>query len=119
MPKIMLAEDDPTMVSLLKTLLGMEGYQVVVLSISDDVLESVRRDPPDLLLMDVYLANVNGMDVLNQIRADDETRDLKVIMSSGQNVEVECAIRGANDFLLKPYMPDDLLKIIRRNLNPA
>lgn len=119
MPKIMLAEDDLTMVALLQTLLGMEGYQVVALSVDDDVLESVRKDQPDVLLMDVHLPHVNGMDVLDQIRADGETSDLKVVMTSGLNLEIECIDRGANDFLLKPYMPDDLLGILKRNLNPT
>lgn len=117
MPRIMLAEDDLTMVTLLKTLLGMEGYQVIALSIDDDVVEAVRSDRPDVLLLDVHLPNANGLDVLDRIREDDETRDLKVVMTSGLNLEIECKNHGADDFLLKPYMPDDLLTILERNLN--
>lgn len=117
MARIMLAEDDLTMVTLLKTLLGMEGYQVVALSIDDDVVEAVRADRPDILLMDVHLPHANGLDVLAQLRKDDETMDLKVVMSSGLNLELECKNHGADDFLLKPYMPDDLLKILKKNLN--
>jgi CheY-like chemotaxis protein len=117
MPRIMLAEDDMTMVTLLKTLLGMEGYQVVALSIDDDVFEAVRNDRPDVLLLDVHLPHANGLDVLDQLREDDETRDLKVVMTSGLNLDLECKHHGADDFLLKPYMPDDLLKILERNIN--
>lgn len=117
MPKIMLAEDDHTMVTLLETLLGMEGYQVVALSVNDDIFEAVRNDCPDVLLMDVHLPHTNGLDVLDQLRANDETRDLKVVMSSGLDLGHECKNRGANDFLQKPYMPDDLLDILKRNLN--
>ena len=113
----MLAEDDLTMVTLLKTLLGMEGYQVVALSIDDDVVEAVRKDRPDILLLDVHLPHANGLDVLDQLREDDETSDLKIVMTSGLNLELECKNHGANDFLLKPYMPDDLLTILERNLN--
>lgn len=119
MSKIMLAEDDLTMIALLKTLLGMEGYEVVALTLEDDILESVRRDPPDVLLMDVHLPFVNGMDVLEKIRADEKVKDLKVIMTSGLNLALECKECGANDFLPKPYMPDDLLNMLRRNLNPS
>lgn len=119
MPKITIAEDDLTMVALLQTLLGMEGYQVIALSVDDDVLESVRQDQPDVLLLDVNMPNVNGLDVLDQVRADDETRDLKVVMTSGLDLETECINHGADDFLLKPYMPDDLLNILKRNLNPS
>lgn len=119
MPKIMLAEDDLTMVTLLKTLLGMEGYQVEALSIDEDVFEAVRSNRPDVLLMDVHLPHANGLDVLTQLRTDDTTRDLKVVMTSGLNLELECKNQGADDFLLKPYMPDDLLNILKRNLSPS
>jgi CheY-like chemotaxis protein len=117
MPRIMLAEDDLTMVTLLTTLLGMEGYQVIALSVDDDVFEAARRDRPDVLLLDVHLPYANGLDVMDQLRADDKTRDLRVVMTSGLNLDLECKNHGADDFLLKPYMPDDLLKMLKRNLN--
>jgi DNA-binding response OmpR family regulator len=115
----MLAEDDHTMVTLLTTLLDMEGYQVIALSIDDDVYDAVRNDRPDILLLDVHLPHVNGLDVLDQLRENDETQDVKVVMTSGLNLELECKNHGADDFLLKPYMPDDLLNILRRNINPS
>jgi len=117
MPKIMLAEDDHTMVTLLTTLLGMEGYQVVALSVNEDIFDAVRNGSPDVLLMDVHLPHTNGLDVLDQLREDDTTRDLKVVMSSGLDLELECINHGADEFLLKPYMPDDLLEILKRTLN--
>ena len=117
MPRIMIAEDDLTMITLLTTLLGMEGYQVLALPVDEDVFEAARRELPDVLLLDVHLSYANGLDVLNQLRKDDITRDLKVVMTSGLNLELECKNHGANDFLLKPYMPDDLLKILKKNLN--
>jgi len=119
MPKIMLAEDDQTMVTLLETLLGMEGYQVVSLGVDDDVFESVRQDRPDVLLLDVHLPNANGLDVLTQLRAHGETKDLSVVMTSGLNLETECINSGANNFLLKPYMPDELLNILAQNINQS
>ena len=119
MPKIMLAEDDHSMVMLLTTLMDMEGYQVIALSVDDDVFDAVRRDQPDVLLLDVHLPHVNGLDVLDQLRGDDETHDMKVVMTSGLNLELECKNHGADDFLLKPYMPDDLLNILKRNINPS
>lgn len=113
----MLAEDDQTMVTLLETLLSMEGYQVVSLEVDDDIFESVRSDRPDVLLMDVHLPNVNGLDVLAQLRAHEETKDQSVVMTSGLNLENECLNSGANNFLLKPYMPDELLNILKENIN--
>jgi CheY-like chemotaxis protein len=117
MPKIMLAEDDLTMVTLLKTLLGMEGYQVLALSIDEDVVDAIQNDRPDVLLMDVHLPNANGLEVLDRLRRDEKTRNLKIVMTSGLDLEVECKNHGADDFLLKPYMPDDLLVILARAIN--
>ena len=119
MPKIMLAEDDRTMITLLKTLLGLEGYQVVALGENDDVFEAVCQDRPDVLLLDVHLPNANGLDVLAQVRANVDTNDLSVVMTSGLNLEDECLRSGANGFLLKPYMPDDLLSLLKRSLSQS
>jgi len=117
MPTVMLAEDDQTMVSLLKTLLGMEGYQVVALDMEEDIFDAVKTHQPDLLLLDVHLPNANGLDIIDQIRSAPETKDTSVVMTSGLNLEAECMRHGASEFLLKPYMPDDLLGILKRNLN--
>lgn len=118
-PKVLLAEDDATMVSLLKTLLKMEGFEVVALMADDDVPEAVRTEKPDILLMDVHLANQSGLDILDDIRNTQDIRGVHVIMSSGSNVKDECKSHGANGFLLKPYMPDELITILKQSIKPA
>ena len=61
MAKILLAEDDPTMLSLLRTLLTMEGFQVIdLVSTEEDILEVVRREKPDVVLLDVHLPKTIG-----------------------------------------------------------
>jgi CheY-like chemotaxis protein len=118
-PKVLLAEDDPTMVSLLKTLLKMEGFEVVALFADSDIPQVTRDEKPDILLMDVHLANLSGLDILDDIRSTEDIRSVKVIMSSGSNVREECMRHGANGFLLKPYMPDELITILKHSLNAA
>ena len=98
MAKILLAEDDPTMVSLLKTLLKMEGFDVVAL---------------DALFMDVHLGGQSGMTILEKIRANQLNANVKIVMTSGLNMKEECISRGADVFLLKPFMPDDLISALR------
>lgn len=115
--KVLLAEDDITMVSLLKTLLKMEGYQVVALNAEDDVLAAVRREQPNVLLLDVHLFQQSGMEILDNLRKSKDTKNTCVVMTSGMNVKDECLRRGANDFLLKPYMPDDLFDVLDRNID--
>jgi len=113
MLKVMLAEDDQTMVSLLKTLLHMDGFEVIALDADDDVPAAVARVNPDVLLMDVHLSNQNGVEILDVIRASKDIRDVHVIMISGLNLKDECLKHGADDFLLKPFMPDELVKKLR------
>ena len=117
--KVLLAEDDITMVSLLKTLLKMEGYEVVALDADADVPAAVRREKPDVLLLDVHLFQQSGLEILDQLRRASDTRSTSVVMTSGMNMREECINRGANDFLLKPYMPDDLIGILKRNIKSA
>ena len=97
--KVLLAEDDVTMVSLLKTLLKMEGFDVVALQADD-----------------LHLATQSGLDILDEIRETQDVRDLRVVISSGSNVKEECLRHGANGFLLKPYMPDDLITILKQTI---
>jgi len=113
MPKVLIAEDDHTMVSLLQTLLRMEGFDVVALDVDVDVPDAVLREKPDVLLMDVHFGEQSGMEIVESIRRDPELSRLRMVMTSGLNVREECMKRGANDFLLKPFMPDDLINVLR------
>jgi DNA-binding response OmpR family regulator len=113
MAKVLIAEDDPTMVSLLKTLLNMEGFDVVALDVNEDVPIAVRLEKPDVLFMDVHLGEQSGMEILEVIRKEKDLADLRVVMTSGLDKKEECIRGGADAFLLKPFMPDDLLKLLK------
>jgi DNA-binding response OmpR family regulator len=117
--KVLLAEDDLTMVSLLTTLLKMEGFNVVSLHADADVPAAVRSEKPDVLLMDVHLSHQSGLDILQTIRQSKDMSQTRVIMSSGANVREECINCGANGFLLKPYMPDELITILKQTIKSA
>ncbi len=114
MAKVLLAEDDQTMVSLLKTLLNMEGFEVLALDVDSDVTAMVQREKPHVLFMDVNLGGQSGMEILDTIRRQQELSGVRIVMTSGLNVKEECINRGANAFLLKPFMPDDLLKALKQ-----
>jgi DNA-binding response OmpR family regulator len=107
----MLAEDDPTMLTLLKTLLKMEGFESIPLASDANIVQSVLADHPDVLLMDVHLVNQNGLDILKELRANKDL-NLRIVMSSGMDVREQCLKLGADSFLLKPYMPEDLVKAL-------
>jgi DNA-binding response OmpR family regulator len=116
MRKLMLIEDDETMLSLLRTLLQFEGFEVVVLSNEknlDEIMRTMRREKPEVILLDVYLRHHNGFDLIDKIRQDPQLKDTQVLMSSGTDFRTQCIRRGADGFLLKPYMPDELINMIK------
>ena len=114
MLKVLLADDDYTMVALLKTLLGMEGYQVAtLLDKSGDILENIRSAKPDILLIDIFLGDRNGLDIVRQIRLLPDLNGIRIIMASGIDKTEECLAAGADEFLLKPYMPNELFEKLR------
>ncbi|MCX7608028.1 MAG: response regulator [Anaerolineales bacterium] len=114
MTKVLVADDDETMVSLLATLLKMEGFSVTTLMDKNGhPLENIRAAQPDILILDIYLGRHSGLDLVRQIRQTEDLRSLRVIMVSGMNRREDCLAAGADDFLLKPYMPDELFAKIR------
>ncbi len=113
MAKILLAEDDATMVSLLITLLNMEGFEVVALDANADIAAAVQREKPHALFMDVHLGGQSGMKILEKIRKNRDTAHVRIVMTYGMNMKDECLKQGANAFLLKPFMPDDLISALK------
>jgi CheY-like chemotaxis protein len=119
MPKVLLAEDDDTMVSLLTTLLRMEGFEVLVVEPEGSIQEAIQRENPDVLFLDVHLGHQSGLAILDTLRQDETTRNVSVIMTSGMNLKEDCLKRGANAFLLKPYMPDELVDTLKKVIAAA
>ena len=116
-PKVMLIEDDHTMMLLLTTLMRFEGFETAVLKNDeslDTIMDDIRQEMPDVILLDVHLGRINGLDLLNAVRQDEETHHIGVIMSSGMDVSQRCTELGANAFILKPFMPEDLIQKIRQ-----
>lgn len=116
MAKILVVDDDHTMTSLLSTLLGMEGYQVATIRDWGKILDTIQEETPDLILMDRFLPQSDGIDLVTQIRANPATTSLQILMTSGMDVEDLCLAAGADAFLLKPYSPDQLLESIQLHL---
>jgi two-component system phosphate regulon response regulator PhoB len=91
----------------------MEGFEVLALDVDSDVTAVVEREKPHALFMDVHLGGRNGLEILDAIRRQQELSAVRIVMTSGLNVKDECINRGANAFLLKPFMPDDLLRELK------
>jgi DNA-binding response OmpR family regulator len=117
MPKVMLIEDDANMFSIVKMFLEFEGYEVVHWENGeqiDDILNRLQSERPDLVLLDVNLRYLNGFDILHQLRADPALADVQVLMASGMDMTYKSQREGANGFILKPFMPDELVEKIKQ-----
>jgi two-component system chemotaxis response regulator CheY len=114
--KIILCDDDPTMRSLLETLLGMEGYHALsfIESTDEKFIDYLIVEQPRAVLLDVHLAYSNGIDLMIKIKQEEQLKDMLVLMTSGMDLRKECMENGADGFLLKPYMPDDLISWLRK-----
>jgi two-component system alkaline phosphatase synthesis response regulator PhoP len=116
MTKVMIVDDDRTMVSLLKILLEMDGFEVVNVTQGGNFLPKVREEKPDIVLLDVFLTNMDGKELVAELRNTDDVSDMKVVMTSGMDLADQCTTAGADAFLLKPYTPEQLMSVLNENL---
>jgi adenylate cyclase len=114
-PRILVVDDVPANVRLLEAILVPEGYAVAAASSGPDALEAVVADPPDLLLLDVQMAGMNGYEVCRRIRENEATTLLPVVMVTSHDTEARIdGIRaGADDFVTKPFDKQELLLRVR------
>jgi DNA-binding response OmpR family regulator len=121
MEKILLIDDDIVMVDLLRTLLEIEGFSVSALPDGEDVLALIKEVDPEMILLDVNLndyrgVNLDGFKLLGQIRECADLEEIKIIMTSGMDFSAQSVDKGADGFLHKPYMPDELVNLIKEIL---
>jgi CheY-like chemotaxis protein len=121
MAKLLIVEDQESIQTLLSTLLVFEGHQVEVAVEKDDILEVLDQGDVDLVLLDVHLESpdgkeISGYEILDIIRRSPGLKDTRVVMTSGMNFQSQALQAGADAFLAKPYLPEDLSKVINQAL---
>lgn len=116
MPKVMIVDDDRTTVTLLQTLLSLDGFDVVAVPRGTDVLAQARHERPDVFLVDYHLSDMAGTQLIHQLRADADFGKTPIVMASGLNVESEAKHAGANVFLVKPFEPSNLATLFNKLL---
>ena len=109
MSKILVADDDRVMLGLLKTLMEMEGNEVVTVTRPEDIVPAAQAEEMTLILMDYHLAGGNSMDALRTLKSDPVLKKIPVLVASGMDREFECKKAGAESFILKPFRPAELL----------
>lgn len=117
--RVLVVEDDPGVASLLRRGLAFEGYEVAHVSDGGQALMSVRNDPPDLLILDVMLPVINGIEVAKRIRsaeAKSGSKSLPILMLTARDGvpdRISGLDAGADDYLVKPFDLDELGARIR------
>ena len=110
--RILVVDDEPDIVALVAYHLAKAGYRVSTASSGTDALESVRRERPALIVLDLMLPGMSGYEVLDQLRANDATRDVAVLMLTARREEadrIQGLSLGADDYLTKPFSPQELV----------
>lgn len=110
--RILLVDDDEELLAALELKLRKEGYEIDTVLDGEAALEKIHADLPDLVILDVNMPRMNGMDVCKALRSDDKTRDLAIIMLTARDDEVDRILGlefGADDYVTKPYNPRELI----------
>ena len=114
--RIMVVEDEQDLQDLLRYNLEREGYTVSSALRGDEALKAIRKDRPDLVLLDLMLPGVDGLEVCRALRSDDATRDVPIVMltAKGEEADVVTGLElGADDYMTKPFSPRVLIARIK------
>jgi DNA-binding response OmpR family regulator len=107
-PHLLLVDDDQQLAAMLHEFLELQGFKVDVIGDGEAALEQIATQPPELVILDVMLPGINGFEVLEQLR---KTHDVPVIMLTARGEESDRILglmRGADDYLPKPFNPLEL-----------
>lgn len=118
---ILVCEDDPAMLRIFQFLLQQQGIRkVLTTSRGENVVALIAKDRPDLVLLDLMLPGRDGLDVLREMKANEATRSIPVMVVSGKesHEQVQQAMMaGAIDYVIKPFEPAELGNRIRAFLD--
>lgn len=113
---ILVVDDDEIVSRTIERSLRAGGYRVAVVHSGVEALKSVRRNPPDLMVLDVIMPGMDGFEVCKQVRADPLMSDLPVLFLTAKSKEedrIEGLRAGADDYLVKPFNLDELYLRVR------
>ena len=120
--RILVAEDDPDIGSLLDHYLRKAGFVATVVASGRDVLPEIKREAPDLVVLDLMLPGLDGLELCRAIRADIATAGIPIIMLTAKSEESDRIVGlelGADDYITKPFSPNEVVARIRALLRRA
>ncbi|MBU4484632.1 response regulator [bacterium] len=114
-PYILIVDDDPKIHKLLEKMLESEGFEIGSAFNAKQAFEAVRVRKHDVMLLDIMMPEVSGIEVVNKIRADKDLKDIIVLVISAkdhQNDRIEGLSHGADDYISKPFHLKSLVRKI-------
>jgi DNA-binding response OmpR family regulator len=115
----LIADDEPNILISLEYLMKREGYAVSVARDGVEALDTLRRERPSLVLLDVMMPRKTGYEVCQEVRADDELKDTLILMltAKGRDTDVAKGLAlGANDYVTKPFSTKELVQKVQELL---
>ena len=119
MTQIMIVDDSPTDVHLLKKILEKNGFNTLTASDADEGIQVAKREKPDLILMDVVMPGLNGFQATRELSSDPETSTIPVIIVTRKDQQVDRVWgmrQGARDYITKPVKEGALMNLINEAL---
>jgi two-component system alkaline phosphatase synthesis response regulator PhoP len=114
--RILVVDDEDDLLELVRYNLTKEGYEVECTGSGEEALKLVRRQPPDLIVLDWMLPTVDGLEVCRRLKGDLKTRDVPIVMLTAKGEETDMIAgleRGADDYIAKPFSPKVLAARVR------
>ncbi|MFN2588939.1 MAG: response regulator transcription factor [Actinomycetota bacterium] len=113
--KVLVADDEPALRKLLKTNMELEGYETLEAANGAEVLESVRRDNPDIILLDIMMPVMDGWEVMTELAANPEYSQKVILVSAkaSDDAQLQGWELGADEYITKPFDLDALLQRVR------
>ncbi|MCJ7566432.1 MAG: response regulator [Anaerolineales bacterium] len=116
--RVVCIEDEPEMIDLVRLILGRKGFSVIGANGGIEGLETVQRERPDLVLLDLMMPDMDGWEVYQQMKADDELRSIPVIVVTAKAQSIDKVlglhIAKVDDYITKPFGPQELLESVEK-----
>lgn len=117
--RVLIVDDDPEILHIIQVALQMDGFDVEVAMDGDEALERAMDTPPDVIVLDVMMPRLDGLEVCKRLRENYETRSTTVILLTARVSSTDKMLgfrAGADDYVTKPFDPDELVERVRATL---